>query len=249
MSRLPVVEKSQMNTVFLAMELLDNLPHDKLKICPQGNGILQTELRTSEIDSSELEEHFYPLTDPLLHEMTQIQPLYIPSQNMAQKWIPSVACGMIQQLYQQRPNASLLLADFDWLPPPTLQTGSIHTRKSLSSDYEPLITDMNDIDHACYLTAPPMCDVLFPTDFPLLGAFVSSLLTNLFTCADKSSRATTSIRGPCNIVNIDKQRDFLLKFGDEEIKRTTSRWTGYNPLLQDFSNCSVLTVSRKQSNS
>ena len=224
------------------MELLDNLPHDKLKTCPQGNGILQTELRASvEHGSSKLEEHFYPLTDPLLHEITKFQSLYIPSQHtMAQKWVPSVACGMIQQIYQERPNSSLLLADFDWLPPPILEKRSIDERKSLYSDYEPLITDMNDIDHACYLTAPPICDVLFPTDFPLLGGFVSTILENLSACA-VSRQVLLS-------VGIEKQSDFLLRFGDQEVKRTTSRWTGYNPLLRDFSNCSVLTVSRRKAN-
>ena len=46
------------------------------------------------------------------------------------------------------------------------------------------------------------------------------------------------------IVESMKQSDFLLKHGGNEINKTKNIF-GYTPLLDDFSNCSVLTVLGK----
>ena len=42
-----------------------------------------------------------------------------------------------------------------------------------------------------------------------------------------------------------KQNEFLERYGPEEVEATKSWWTGYSPLLEDFTNCSVLTISRR----
>jgi hypothetical protein len=39
-----------------------------------------------------------------------------------------------------------------------------------------------------------------------------------------------------------KQRDFLLKYGPDEVNKTKG-WTGFSPLINDFGNCSVLAVA------
>eukprot|EP00957_Ditylum_brightwellii_P012315 930650-Ditylum_brightwellii.AAC.1 len=69
--------------------------------------------------SSSLTETFQPLSDPLLSSILKDVPSYIRSDGKP-TWIPSVTCGVIQRLYQDRPHAHLLLADFDYLPPPDL---------------------------------------------------------------------------------------------------------------------------------
>jgi len=43
-----------------------------------------------------------------------------------------------------------------------------------------------------------------------------------------------------------KQSDFLLKYGVNEIKQTRSWMTGYSPLVDDFGNCSFLTIVPEQ---
>lgn len=85
---------------------------------------------------------------------------------------------------------------------------------------------MKDKDHECYLNTSELCDILFPTDFELLKQYVLKILP---------SNAYLS-------VDVMKQKDFLQEYGKNQIKDTTS-WTGYSPLIEDFSNCSVLTVS------
>jgi hypothetical protein len=49
-------------------------------------------------------------------------------------------------------------------------------------------------------------------------------------------------------VSVQKQSQFLAEFGPKQVEDTTSRWTGFSPLVDDFSNCSVLYVSRIDTN-
>ena len=100
-------------------------------------------------------------------------------------------------------------------------------RRSAEADGEPIITDMDDVDHACYLTAPRLCDILYPTDFAKLGDYVART-----AAAASSSNAR---------VETMKQADFLVKYGAEQVDQTRS-WTGYTPMLDDFSNYSVVTA-------
>jgi len=48
-------------------------------------------------------------------------------------------------------------------------------------------------------------------------------------------------------ITVRKQHNFLSEFGRGTgiLQATTSRWTGYNPMIQDFVNCSVLTINPK----
>lgn len=227
-----MLRKSNQPTFILAMELLDNLPHDKIAVCEISGEILQGEIEEDK-SSYLVREKFVPLSDALLKDVLRIQPKYIPSKTAKYgcEWIPSVACGVVEKIIKARPNSSIVLADFDWLPSPQIESGSIQARHSLKGSFEPLITCMNDIDHVCYMTAPPLCDVLFPTDFQLLAGYSDRLLNE-----NKINSA----------VNVMKQSEFLLKYGNEEVEQTRGWLTGYTPLLEDFSNCSVLTISRNQ---
>ena len=126
------------------------------------------------------------------------------------------------------------MADFDWLPAPELIDGrSIGERRSAAADGDPIVTDMDDVDHACYLTAPRLCDILYPTDFAKLGDYVARTAA---AAAAASSSSSSNAR-----VETMKQADFLVKYGPEQVDQTRS-WTGYTPLLDDFSNCSVITA-------
>lgn len=214
--------KSETPTVVLGLEVLDNLPHDKIR------GKTRDKLEQAEIlwknrtDSSSKKEVFMPLLDPLLQKIINKVPSYVSSHP---RWVPSVACGVLHHLVQHRPNLALVLADFDWLPHPDLDPQVPLQHVTEISEGEPIVTDMVGIDHECYLTAPPQCDILFPTNFDKLASFVKKSLSK-----DQLANLT---------VKVEKQSDFLQRWGPEHVKNTRS-WIGltqrHNPLLHDVSN-------------
>lgn len=252
--------ESDAPTVAIALELLDNLPHDKVakdrtsrdisqaevsewegdegpvgRDAPVGVGSDKTSAEEDVEKESCLMEAFVPLSDPLLASVLDAVPSYA---GRSASWVPTTACGLIRRLFTERPNSGLLMIDFDWLPPPDLDPRNHRAegegaapgrRRSVEAVGEPLITDMTDRDHECYLTAPRHCDILFPTDFDKLALFVERI-------GEESGVGNTNARAM-------KQFEFLMEYGGEEVEGTRSRWTGYSPLLHDFSNYSVLAVT------
>lgn len=216
--KLPFLEHSDVPTVLIACELLDNLPHDKIRVTKAGKQIDQAEVTT------DLQEHFVPLCDGLLEQVLRIAPQYTQERLV---WVPTVACAILHQLHEERPNSTLMLADFDWLPPPDLtQQQEEQLRSSIWAAGEPIVTDMEGNDHPCYIQSPDHCDILFPTNFHHLASFVAN-----------------SWKIQKNSVTVHKQGDFLQLHGPEQVQATKSWWTQFNPLLHDFVNCSVLTVA------
>lgn len=232
--RIHLLDESECLTVVLAMEVLDNLPHDKVKICKEDGSMLQTELHLDQ-SSGLLKEVYRPMDDALLQKMLAVYPAYAPTTSRA-KWVPTVATQVIAKLYEQRPNARIIFADFDYLPEPMLEgVSGTKSRRTEKAELEPLVTDMNDIDHPDYLVAPPLCDVLFPTDFEALAGYTRAIV-------DEAVQKTTHKNSLS--VSVAKQSDFLTRYGEKEVEATRS-WlnTHYTPLLHDFSNCSILYVT------
>jgi SAM-dependent MidA family methyltransferase len=216
---LPTTSKTP--TIFLALELLDNLGHDKVR----------RDVGTRKLEHAVIEngkEIFRPLSDLLLKQVLLKLPSYGGTMGHP-IWVPSVACGVLMEISKARPNSWLVLADFDYLPPPDLDETDPAGRKSLLGEGEPLVTDMDGIDHDCYLNSPHLADVLYPTDFVKLARF--------------SKKVFASNAGDAS-VNVVKQGRFLLNTGPSQFQATRSRWTGYSPMVHDFYNCSILTVSR-----
>ena len=96
------------------MEVLDNLAHDKVTLCETSGAVLQGEIQYPGKDfkgvhKNELEEIFLPLSDDLLKYVLNTQPSYLPTSphNNGAKWIPTVACGMIQEFLKSRRNARI----------------------------------------------------------------------------------------------------------------------------------------------
>jgi len=226
------------------------LPHDKIARCMVTNNILQAEIVPTvddiEVDNARYDidtaiqytEKFSRLSDPHLTKILSIAPsLYTPT--VGPRWVPTVALGMLMKMYDCRPNSSVAFADFDWLPPPDLRDSYLSHVEAAVGD--PIVTDMGGIDHPSYLTEPPglLCDILFPTDFGRLSDFATQYLTKK---VDKLSRNdTTRFEFAANAM---KQREFLLKYGYDEIQKTKA-WSNYSPLIDDFGNCSVLTIIPK----
>ncbi len=219
------------------MEVLDNLPHDKIK------GRIKHKLEQAEVkvgadsssNSKTYQEEFVPLKDPLLKKILKTVPQYYTQQSSSETdalWIPTIACGVLDHAMAKRPNLGLVLADFDWLPAPDLdpfRRGKPFHEKL--ADWAPIVTDMDGRDHESYLTAPPHCDILFPTDFDKLASFAKRSLPK-----NKSKHLRP-------VVAVEKQADFLEKWGPQHVAKTKSWLTGHTPLLHDFANCSVLTIS------
>lgn len=259
-------------TIVLAMELLDNLPHDKIRIKQGGHFIEQAIIqpiqqhtginKEHEHYGNNIQEVFVPLQDSLLKQVLQTAPIYYRRKYHV-TWIPTVACGLLQRLVEERPWSSpqLLLADFDWLPPPELQHVPRHeaqnstNQRSLWGEGEPLITSMEKLDYECYLRAPELCDWLFPTDFPRLQVFAQTIWNRHHAQQKDALAKRNKMRGEESvtevisntkpIVEVHKQSQFLATMGPEQLKCTKGWLTGYSPLLDDFSNCSVLTIMNK----
>lgn len=261
-----LLSKSEIPTVLMGMEVLDNLPHDKVR------GTVRHKLEQAEVvvpqnnskqKQQQLREKFVPLNDPLLKIILQKVPSYYTQQQQQflqtdACWVPSIACGVVHHAINQRNNLGLVFADFDWLPPPDLDPSTSlddeqdHDFSSSSSsknknkqsivDEEtpaggsPIVTDMEGKDHKSYLSAPGHCDILFPTNFEKLAAFAKR-------CLPPTGAATRTVRRPVQVIRVEKQSHFLERVGPEHVAKTRSWLTGHTPLLYDFANCSVLTIS------
>ena len=281
----------------MGMEVLDNLPHDKIR-GKRRHKMEQVEIVFKQNNEQQHEENFVPLSDPLLKMMLRTVPNYsMPTSNDTDAcWIPSIACGVLHHAINQRPNLGLIMADFDWLPAPDLDldinldfdsSKTVLTkisRAEVPAEGSPIVTDMEGKDHESYLTAPPHCDILFPTDFEKLASFVkrclssttatptsttnspshhrrrrcrensqsSSASTSTSTLSSSLSssnsiQVTTTTTTTTPIVRVEKQSQFLKRWGPEHVSKTKSWLTGHTPLLHDFVNCSVLTISPEES--
>ena len=246
---------SEIPTTLIALELLDNLPHDKVVRCLETDEILQAEVipiegaQYSSLDESSEQcsvdtsqsynETFSPVNDPLLQSILSSSPLlYTPPTSNGPRWIPSVALGALMRLFECRPNSAVAFADFDWLPPPDISLSSEEHNLMLATEPafgDPIVTDMEGRDHPCYLTRPPdaLCDILFPTDFLRMVKATKSILQSEYNVRTRAL--------PVSVTTM-KQRDFLLKYGPDEVHKTKG-WTGFSPLINDFGNCSVLAVA------
>jgi hypothetical protein len=221
----PLLSSSDQPTIVIALEVLDNLPHDKIRV----RGSVMEEAHAVMDDTGVLTEVFEPLQDPLLQRVLERAPTF--GKRGSVSWVPTVACGVLESLWQSRPQSHLLVADFDWLPPPDIpqshsdsNTFTPARRALRPADGEPLVTGMDDLDYESYLNAPPLCDILFPTNFLQLESFCKTLFTD-------------------SLVRTEKQSSFLQRVGPDQVAATKSFLTGYTPLLHDFENCSVLTVT------
>jgi hypothetical protein len=125
--------------VLLGLEILDNLPHDKIR--KKSNRLVeQAVVQESKQIPDTFKENFVPLSDPLLARVVQTVPSYAQT---FPSWIPSVACGVLEHVGKQRPNSSIILADFDWLPAPDLDVDSNNSKRASAwAEGEPIVTDM-----------------------------------------------------------------------------------------------------------
>uniref|UniRef100_A0A7S2E859 Uncharacterized protein n=1 Tax=Trieres chinensis TaxID=1514140 RepID=A0A7S2E859_TRICV len=198
----------------------------------------------NDCEGPDLVEKFTPLSDPMLIRTLDVAPSYVSRRPEEPRWVPTAVSGLLQCLFNYRPNCSVLFLDFDWLPPPDQpfdDSCGYGTRISTEAIGEPIVTDMTDSDHACVLSShPELCDILYPTDFGALAGLTEAMLRIRDNNVGKGDDKSESF-----LAEATKQSDFLLKYGRKEVDATRGQIWGYTPLLHDFSNYSALVVKKR----
>lgn len=204
----------------LALELLDNLPHDKVCWSRMEDGSWRPTAQIEVCDT--VTEVRAPLSDPWIDLATHITlnrggPLrdswlsWVRTSELVQ-YVPTCALRFLSDLVEHSPNHRLLVADFDALP-----------------NHSPFDTQLNapivatpHRDLPSYLDATDgSADIFFATDFEWLADAYRSIL---------ASRG-----GHTNDVHTFKSSAFFSPYATPCATRS-----GYNPLLDDFTNTSVL---------
>jgi hypothetical protein len=175
-------------------------------------------------------------------------------------YLPTVCLQMLDRLRASLPDHHALLADFNSLP----------STDTIEGHLAPIVASKSgaaNTDHPTYLVPLGAADVFFPTDFDLLarayavdaiGVPQSSLPAALApTSAPASASAATAAHGgevgpvpggkpaPARVCSETlSQRDFLLRYARDP-KQTETR-NGDNPMLDDYSNMSVLITTPRR---
>lgn len=200
----------------VALEMIDNMPHDKVTWTPDG---AWTEAVVAELEGQYKEEQ-REVQDPLIKQALahwlhlngepQIS-LWdrLQGRSSIEVWLPTATLRFFEVLREHLPRARLLLADFDELPStvPGLY-GPIVQRRDRKGGYE---------EFNSYMVQMGSCDIFFPTDFELLKRMHGEVL-GIHSQVIKSS-------------------EFIAKYANVTLSRTK---TGYNPMLEDYANTSFL---------
>lgn len=226
----------------LALELLDNLPQDKIKFEPNSTIPLQGLVLTNEnarYSMSELVyvEEFEPVSDywikhtlSLMNQLDYHHPstdsysfnkfyYYLLSRiNLELKnpyeseFIPTMIVKFLYNIKNHFPNHQLIISDFDYLPDTIPGHCSPVVQARISNTTIPCSN---------YLLKRGLFDIFFPISF--------HLLSNLYLLIMNSASAT-----------IMTQNHFMKQYAD--LDSTTTK-NGFNPLLEEFKNVSMMIGS------
>uniref|UniRef100_A0AAV1V4S6 Protein arginine methyltransferase NDUFAF7 n=1 Tax=Peronospora matthiolae TaxID=2874970 RepID=A0AAV1V4S6_9STRA len=247
---------------FIALEVLDNLPHDKVTL--YNNKWYETIIvqNSSNVDAvlahhSGLEEAKRPVQDLLIRETLRhfgcdlpLRVTYKHNGRLAQRircilgnhepeltsaFIPTGAMQLLNTLRTAFPKHHLIAADFDSLPAPDLGSES----------------PIKAINHKLSSTATSS-GTLFAGNAPLVASKVTGVtkdhdtylvkggIADIFFATDfarfKKAYCSSLQRHP-DEVSITKSSAFLKEFADTQKTNTITR---YNPLLEDYSNTSFI---------
>jgi len=146
----------------------------------------------------------------------------LPGARHRDVFAPVGAVALLRVLRDEFPAHRALLADFDELPPSDA-SGAATARMpgALHGVTNAPIVSGSTGDFASYLVPHGTADVFFPTDFAHLAAVYADVVG----------------REPPRVL---KSRDFLA--ANARAVRATATRSGFNPMLDDFDNTSVLVV-------
>ena len=214
----------------VALEVLDNLPHDRVA---RGADGAWTQTRVAADAAGVPFEYLEPLTDPLIrrvmvHSVTDrtvrsggargllhaARRAFDVATGMSASdvvFVPTGAARLLDALHDARPNHRLVAADFDALPGVRMEGANAPIVASQASGGK-------TVDRDTYLEDPGRADVFFPTDFRALARM------------DADARGD----GEGGRGRVMTTRAFMEENAVD--LRATETASGYNPLLQDFSN-------------
>lgn len=241
-------------TVLFLLEVLDNLPHDKISM-ENKFALQQVEI------NSHGQEVCAPLTDRWIKEAVHyfiaakqhgtakiravpgedwyhrfLRYIAVLRRRRCEKrakteFVPSSAMLLLHTLNERFPVHDVFMSDFAYLPFPEILASkeNINVVGSVFEGRNVPIVSGTDAktgarrDFASYLT--PNADVFFQTDFPLLANAYESV----------------TLHGNAEVFT---HRAFLEQQVTQEMREKTSTKSGYNPMIEDFRNISVLIGSK-----
>lgn len=222
------------------LEVLDNLPHDLVR--RRADGIWEEALVSPAAEGGKWIEIWQPLSDNLISRclksydwddaahasspMHRLLRLVLdgtlgPAAD-GRVFLPTGCLRLLDTLCQVRPAHRLLLADFDILPDTVI-----------AGRNAPLVSNTLDgqaRDYNSFLLPYGTADIFFPTDFGALSA--------LHAAAARQEGLREEAASPRAVL---RSRDFLCRASPDSARATTTR-SGYNPLLEDFSNTNFFTA-------
>ncbi|KAL4150924.1 hypothetical protein PRNP1_010313 [Phytophthora ramorum] len=241
---------------FLALEVLDNLPHDKVTL--QNGKWFETIIK---IDADEedqvLQESMRPVKDMLIRQTLRYfgceLPLRVSYNNktgLAQRvrrmlgkddpvlhsaFVPTGAMQLLNTLRSAFPKHHLIAADFDSLPAPNLDDNS--PVKAIEHPLSPTATSSGTLFAGnAPLVASKVTGVTKDHDTYLVQGGIADIF--FATDFDKLKKAYCSaLQRQPDEVSVVKSADFLKEFADVQKTKTITR---YNPLLEDYSNTSFI---------
>eukprot|EP00899_Mesostigma_viride_P015040 jgi/Mesvir1/23537/Mv18237-RA.2 len=151
-------------------------------------------------------------------------------------WLPTGCMELLNTLHAARPAHMLIAADFATLPDVTIE-----------GDRAPLVASTvggRTVDHTTYLVPEGSADIFFPTDFNLLREMDLLASATSYHKGDHPSHCEAqaeqgdalSVRQGWHV----STAAFMRTFADHQQTQTKS---GYNPLLEDFSNTRIYLSS------
>jgi hypothetical protein len=215
----------------VAMEMLDNMPHDKVVWSPE-EGWREVVLVPKQQQEGDQEEALTgerwtevkrAVKDALI---TRALELWLetnpePTLSMWQKlrgersvsiWLPTSTLSFLEVCRDRLPQAKLLLGDFDELPSSVQGVmGPIVQRRDGKGGY---------LEFETVLVEHGTCDIFFPTDFEALRHMHKQV------CQRESA--------------VVKSRVFFETYANVGATATAS---GYNPMLEDYKNTSFLVTA------
>ncbi|GAX75066.1 hypothetical protein CEUSTIGMA_g2510.t1 [Chlamydomonas eustigma] len=232
------------HSFILAMEVLDNLPHDRVFRSSEGSAWRQTsvglcrENDRGSMESGPWQELVEELSDPLIQRC--LEAVYKPptfEQRLDQKFnklldfilakegppeapcevlfLPTGCMTLMETLHDVRPNHSIIAADFDYLPD-----------VKIPGKNAPLVSEkVNGInkDHDTLYVPWGKADIFFPTDFEALGQLYR----------DAGQHVWRDQQG-IKIETAHYQQGAVMKRYKEMVHTATI--SAFNPMIDDFLN-------------
>lgn len=236
----------------VALEVLDNLPHDKVilrkDIDPRGghgdhHGWFQTRVRLDPETNAHVEHHSEPLSDALAVRAMKTLADAARAETVETSFARRVA-RVVEAIFAP----ALASKKIAYLPTGCLKLletlhGARPNHRLVAADFDslpgvtmagrnaPLVAAQADggrtRDLPTYLAEVGNADVFFPTDFAALR-FLDAAARRTVSMDDGVERSEKRARG-----EVLSTRAFMERWADVQATATRS---GYNPLLQDFAN-------------